>query len=64
MLKSFGDQNWDKRIACRLVPGQRRQCMASICEARMIEIEGQEVRRRNGAYCQQKLLSAMCRQET
>ena len=38
--------------------------MASICEARMIEIEGQEVRRRNGAYCQQKLLSAMCRQET
>jgi hypothetical protein len=35
-----------------------------ICEAKTTEIGGQGVRRRNGACCQQKLLSEMCRQET
>jgi hypothetical protein len=64
LLKNFGDQNGGKRIACRLVPGQRRWCMVLICEAKTTEIGGQGVRRRNGACCQQKLLSEMCRQET
>lgn len=64
LLKNFGDQNGGKRIACRLVPGQRRWCKVSICEARTMGTEGQRARRRNGACCQQKLLSEMCRQET
>lgn len=64
MLKNFEDQNGDKRIACRLVPGQRRWYMVSACEVKKMEREGQGVRRRNEACCQQKLLSAMCRQET
>ena len=64
LLKNFGDQNADKRLACRLVPGQHRWCMVSICEVKAMEIGGLGVQRRNGACCQQMLLSAMCRQET
>jgi hypothetical protein len=64
LLKNFGDQNGGKRIACKLVLEKRRWYTVSICEVRTMEIEDQGVRHRNGACCQQKLLSTMCHQET
>lgn len=63
-MMNFGDRNGDRRIACKLVLGQRRWCMVSTREVRRTEIEDQGVRHRSGACCQQKLLSAMCHQET